>query len=100
MIRLLIQKYIKALLNSPSGNSLVYSINSLLHILFQQGQKVCQLQLILSIIFPFIRSYEILAPMTNDKPTEIIREINPTERLSFSISLSTLKLGVKNSNSQ
>lgn len=46
----------------------------------------------------FLGSYEILAPITNDSPTEITKDMNPTERLSASISLSTLNFGVKNSN--
>ncbi len=39
----------------------------------------------------------IPAPMTNDKLIEMIIEIKPTARFPFSISSSTLKLGVKNS---
>ena len=34
---------------------------------------------------------------TNDRPTEITNEMKPTARLSFSISLSILKRGVRNS---
>jgi hypothetical protein len=28
-------------------------------------------------------SYAILAPMTNERPIEIVKDIKPTERLSF-----------------
>ena len=48
----------------------------------------------------FLGSYEILAPITNDSPTEIVKDMNPTDRLSASISLSTLNFGVKNSNNK
>lgn len=39
----------------------------------------------------------ILAPIINDKPTDIVKEIKPTAILPFSISSSTLNIGVKNS---
>lgn len=42
----------------------------------------------------------MLTPITNDKPSEIVNEMKPTERLSFAISSSTLKRGVKNSNNK
>lgn len=44
--------------------------------------------------------YDMLAPMTNDNPNEIVNEINPTERLSAASSSSTLNFGVKNSNNK
>lgn len=47
--------------------------------------------------FSIKTSYEMLAPMTKESPSEMVNEINPTDRLSSSISLSILNWGVKNS---
>ncbi len=45
----------------------------------------------------YVSPYVIPAPITKDNPIEITIDINPTARLSFSISSSILNFGVKNS---
>ena len=60
-----------------------YSIHSRRRLLKMRDKR----RLRLSLIFPStLHSYAILAPMTNDRPSEIVNEMKPTERLSLAIS--------------
>lgn len=43
------------------------------------------------------KPYPIPAPITNERPMEIIIAVNPTARLSLAISSSTRNVGVRNS---